>query len=254
MKTTKFSFKTNASDLNFDFVFIVGDLTYQVNKYIAYSQCSSVRNQFLCDASCSSYRIELSDPSHSFQFVIDLLQDPDLGFHELVKDYESLDINFLRLVAVDLQFNRLTEMISPVIISNLNNLISLNNLESFRNIYDYSPESYIQICQPELNYISQNFSEFSNEFERLSKLPVEALDSILMDPDLNADDNTILKFVFQATKANSGNNSYFALFAHVLYDNIETDKAKTFFQYIKGHEISGALWLSITRRLKCDVI
>ncbi|OHT01036.1 hypothetical protein TRFO_07711 [Tritrichomonas foetus] len=249
MNPTKFSLPIQQAltSAPLDFVFLSGNGSYQINKILASTQCITIKNLLICDPSCNSYKVTTADTHGSFQDVLEFLNGNMISLN-------STNIEFIRQVAVELQCSKLSDFVAPTIISNMSPSIAIQTLNKYLQ-QNITPASYIQMCQYELRYVAKNFENIKHSYlPELSRLPIEALDVILMVPELNVEETDILDFVYSIIEQNPNNPAYYSLFSHVLYDKIESDRARTFFDKIKTQEVSGALWLAMSRRLKCHVV
>ena len=251
MKSIKFhlDLSDQLSEIPDDFTFVVGRKSFQCSKVVAMQKCQSVRILLACDPTCSTMIIKSYDITNSFQNFLDFIKGRPF---ELRGD----NIDFFKLLAIELQCDDLFKFIEGNIGSTFSNpTLALSNVFKYINLHQQSPEKFLQFCRYELRYIAKHFGDFARLFNELAKLPLDVLDTILMDQDFSdVNMQDIIQFIMLAIKIHENDNRFYSLFAHVKFDLIQKDQAQQFFDFVQGQEISGALWLAITQRLKCDIV
>lgn len=255
MTTKKFSLQVQSSVANipYDFTFIVGNKEYQCPKISAINHCRAVQNLLLCDSTSSELIVGTPDEKGYFEKFNDFIINGKCNF------LNQSNFNFFRNLSVELQCEKLCEQISAYNKQNTNIQVVLKNLFDSSKLYQKNVEKYLKTFKYELIYIASKLSEIikSQNYEKLYGLPLEALEVILEPKNrCSVSPSDLFSLVYKIVKQNERSersNEYLSLFSQVPFEQIDSQDAKKFFEMIKGKEVSGALWLAMTKRLKCNV-
>lgn len=251
MTSKKFSLpvQSTVTNIPFDFAFIVGYQQYPCAKISAINLCRTVQNLLLCDSTCTEMTITTPDNNGFFKNFIDFVN----GGKEVVLNKQN--IIFFRNLSVELQCDKLAERIYNVTIQNAKVSIVFENLiES--NPYQNDVEKYLQAYQYELRFIASKLSELikNTKFDKFNKVPLEVIE-VILDPKIRCTVqwSDLFSLVYAIVKLNEKDERYLSLFSQIPFEQIDSKNAKQFYEMIKGKEVSGSLWLAMTKRLKCNV-
>lgn len=253
MTSKKFSLPVQSAvnNIPYDFAFIVGNANYPCPKISAINLCRSVQNLLLCDCTCTELLVHTPDENGYFKSFIDLVIN---GKDVIIK---QSNLNFFRMLSVELQCDKLSEKISAFNVQNTKIQMLLDTLID-PNQYPNTVKNYFQAYQYEIKHIALKLSDImkitKNDTQKLNKLPLEVLEVILDQKNRCAiPTSDLFTIVYKIVKQNEKNERYLALFSQIPFEQIDSSDAKKFFELIKGKEVSGALWLAMTKRLKCNV-
>lgn len=240
----------NSAKIPFDFTFIIGQNRFECHKANACKFCQAVRNLTLCDPTCNQMRIRTHGLQNNFSYFIDFLSTGNFDTGN-INNFENY-----KLLAIELQCETLLQQFSHLSVATMNSpLLVLDFLFEQYKYYQNDLSLFIQSFRKELTFVSKYFSKLINKSPKAGSLPVEILDCILIDDDLDRHitDSQLIQFIMKIYNSNH-DYKYLSLFSHVSLEKITAGQAKQIFDIIKGNEISGALWSAIARRLRCQVI
>lgn len=253
MTSRKFSLPVQSAVTNipFDFSFMVGNDKYPCPKIAAINHCRTVQTLLLCDSTCTELIVRTPDNGIFFKSFIDFL----INGKEVI--INKMNLRFFRELSVELQCDKLSEKIYAFNTQNAKLQMIFDSLID-SNPYQNKVDKYLQAYQHELKYIASKFSELikNSKFEqsKLNKLPLGALEVILDSKNRSSITSPdLFSIVYKIVKQNENNEQYLSLFSQIAFEQIDSQDAKRFFDLIKGKEVSGALWLAMTKRLKCNV-
>ncbi|EAX97949.1 hypothetical protein TVAG_316140 [Trichomonas vaginalis G3] len=220
------------SNLQNDFVFIVGSKEYPCNSLLADFISSKAAELHIQNPHAESLTIDVSDPYDVFSVVMQLMNGEEI-------DVIPSNIKYIRRIAKAIGNQELLREFSYLW---RNEQLTLTNCvqiaeEKYENKDDITAE---------IEYIAANF--FQIAFDQLDGMDIYLFEMVFTHPSLILEDETkTFNFVFQ--QCQKYGYEYVTLFKYIIFENTKKEDINLFLEKILKKYISADIFEAIKHRL-----
>lgn len=217
-----------------DFTFIVNGKSFKTSKFIADLLSSKISNIHSKDPTIDTFSFN-TQAEGDFQRFLSLI---DFKNEELAEN----EINFFIEILEQLGTEKVE--VNSVEISIDNVIENLKETAISRNLYEYR-------CK--IDFLSKNFYKICEKnSEKIFDLSVVTFQDILKNENLQIEsEDQLLTFV---NKLYSKSKEYVVLYECVCFANVSVDCIESFLSVFDFKDMNEGIWLSLSKRLKQQVI